>query len=670
MLWFRDLRMAPKLIGSFVLVALLGGLGSVVGIFGLNATGSDLSTIMDKRVASVLDLDSVTSAVHEAIRNSRGDVLVVDPTVAKTLSANARAAEASALQYFKLYTKIPFSSTREATLARQAGVDLQQWEKVDAQVVALADNGSQMSVAQATSITTGPEQTLAQQITDELNQLRSMSLGGADAARAQADQTRHNALGELAVAIAAALALALLLGLVIARSVAKPLAMVQRAVKDLSAKDIASLTSGVSALAAGNLTVRAVAMVEPPAYTSRDEIGLTVADVRAIATDIRGAIDAYESARAQLVELVGSVAASAAKVNGSAMQLAQASRQVGEASGQIARSIEEVARGTGEQSRDSAQAITQVAALNMAVQQVAGGAEAQRDAMDSAHAALGQLRESLDDTTRGAGAVTGAAGRAAGTAREGGAAVAQTISSIDSVRAAVGQSAQQVAALGQKSQEIGQIVAVIDDIAAQTNLLALNAAIEAARAGEHGRGFTVVAAEVRKLAERASSETKQITQRIAAIQQQVADVVQAMVLGSNAVEQSAALGQRASKALADILGVVEETDAQAATIGAAVGEMTASVGAVDAASERVAAIALETAQAASQMREGAQLVQESVESIASVSEETAAGAEEVSASTEEQSASVAQMSAGAHELAVLAGRLNELVGRFTLEAAR
>ena len=108
-----------------------------------------------------------------------------------------------------------------------------------------------------------------------------------------------------------------------------------------------------------------------------------------------------------------------------------------------------------------------------------------------------------------------------------------------------------MAALGKQSQEIGQIVEAIDDIAAQTNLLALNAAIEAARAGEHGKGFTVVAAEVRKLAERSSNETKEITQRIAAIQQQVAEVVRAMAVGSSEVEKSAALGQQAGEALTE-----------------------------------------------------------------------------------------------------------------------
>jgi methyl-accepting chemotaxis protein len=179
----------------------------------------------------------------------------------------------------------------------------------------------------------------------------------------------------------------------------------------------------------------------------------------------------------------------------------------------------------------------------------------------------------------------------------------------------------------------------------------------------------VVAAEVRNLAERASRETKEITQRIGAIQRKVGDVVRAMQVGSSEVEKSATLGRQAGDALSSILGVVEETHTQAAAISAAVRKMTVGIAAVNASAAHVAMVAAETAEAAGQMRQGALRVQGSVESIAAVGEQSAAGAQEVSASTEEQSASVEQMSAGAQELAALATGLKELVERFTLDGA-
>jgi methyl-accepting chemotaxis protein len=668
MQWFNNVRMAPKLIGSFILVAVLAGVTGGIGLLGLTTVHSHLIDITQNSVPSELQLSAAVSAMNEAMRNSRADVMTNDPAQSKDLSQEATSTEGEAWDNFQTYASLPFGSAREATVASQVRSLLQQWRALDAQVVRYGDQTSAAALAAGTRLSLGAEQSLAARLTDGFDTLQQINAQSAHTAEVQAQDAQSAATRELIAVIVVAVLLALALGMLIARSIARPLAQVQRATADLGSKDVASLADAITALAHGDLTVSAQTTVTPPGYTSRDEIGQTAEATRTIIGKVQETVTTYEVARAQLRELIGQVATSAQQVDTGAGQLAQASTQIGQASTQIARAIEEVARGTTEQSRGSAEVIAQMAELTAAAQQVAGGAEQQRTAVGQATDAIADLEGALRHTTASVEAVTGAATRAAGTARDGGAAVTETIASIESARGAVQQSAEQVAALGRSSAEIGQIVAAIDDIAAQTNLLALNAAIEAARAGEHGKGFTVVAAEVRKLAERSSNETKEITQRIASIQQQVAEVVRAMEVGSAAVEKSATLGQQASSALRDILGVVEETNAQAAAIGTAVEQMTGSVEAVRGAAGQVASVAEQTAQAATRMRGGAERVHVAVESIAAVSEESAASAEEVSASTEEQTAGVEEMAAGAQELAALAVGLRETVGRFVLDA--
>ena len=126
-----------------------------------------------------------------------------------------------------------------------------------------------------------------------------------------------------------------------------------------------------------------------------------------------------------------------------------------------------------------------------------------------------------------------AAGRAAAAASAGGDVANQALNSMRRIAASTECAANRIEALGKNSEQIGRILAVIDDIAEQTNLLALNAAIEAARAGAQGRGFAVVADEVRKLAERSSKATKEIADMVRTIQSETKSAVEAMHTGPN-----------------------------------------------------------------------------------------------------------------------------------------
>lgn len=160
------------------------------------------------------------------------------------------------------------------------------------------------------------------------------------------------------------------------------------------------------------------------------------------------------------------------------------------------------------------------------------------------------------------------------TANQGAEVVASSIRAMQLLADKVREAASAVAALGQRSQQIGTIIGTIEQIAAQTNLLALNAAIEAARAGEQGRGFAVVADEVRVLANRTAKATGEISNMIGAIQQETATAVTLMEQGVSQVQHGSDEAAQSGDALKAILELVNTVSLQVSQIATAVEEQT------------------------------------------------------------------------------------------------
>lgn len=170
-----------------------------------------------------------------------------------------------------------------------------------------------------------------------------------------------------------------------------------------------------------------------------------------------------------------------------------------------------------------------------------------------------QLSGSAQNIAESSNQATSAAEKAGQVAEEGDKAVHETIEGMGRIDSTVSQGARSVSDLGERSKQIGQIISVINDIADQTNLLALNAAIEAARAGEHGRGFAVVADEVRKLAERTTSATKEVSDSIGQIQAMTADSVNSINAGTEEVKRGITAAQGTTENLKRIVQQAGET---------------------------------------------------------------------------------------------------------------
>jgi methyl-accepting chemotaxis protein len=259
--------------------------------------------------------------------------------------------------------------------------------------------------------------------------------------------------------------------------------------------------------------------------------------------------------------------------------------------------------------------------------QQARGVEVQKDQTCQLVVAMQEMASTVSQISDHSNNAADEARRATETARKGGQVVELALTKMRAMAGAVGDTAKKVEDLGRSSEQIGEIVQVIDEIAEQTNLLALNAAIEAARAGEQGRGFAVVAGEVRHLAERSGKATRQISEMIKNIQNETRGAVAAMNQGTLQVQEGVASTVEAGQALQDII-----------RMASGVGEM-------------VSHIASATAQQASATED----VNATLDRISQIMTESAAGSH--------QSAKATQ------ELSALALDLQEMVNEFKLERA-
>jgi methyl-accepting chemotaxis protein len=244
--------------------------------------------------------------------------------------------------------------------------------------------------------------------------------------------------------------------------------------------------------------------------------------------------------------------------------------------------------------------------ISSSATQQAQGAETQKDQTTQVATAMQEMSSTVQQVSENSNRAAEAARQASETARHGGKIVDETLAKMRMIAESVSNTARKMEELGKSSDQIGRIIGVIDDIADQTNLLALNAAIEAARAGEQGRGFAVVADEVRKLAERTTTATKEIAQMIKNIQDETKTAVGAMEEGNKQVEEGVRSTAQAGDSLKEIIRMAEQVGEMITHIATAATQQSSATEQVNGNMDQIARLVKESAVGAQQSAKACQ----------------------------------------------------------------
>lgn len=306
-------------------------------------------------------------------------------------------------------------------------------------------------------------------------------------------------------------------------------------------------------------------------------------------------------------------------------------RNIDDASQQVASTSEEL-MASSEQTSKATEMIT------LAIQEIAVGSDSSLKGTMNSTDIVHEISKGMDQIANNVQQVTDSSFKASQTAQTGNEIIKESIHQMNLVHNSTDEMGKVIASLGEKSQEISQVISLITNIAEQTNLLALNAAIEAARAGEHGKGFAVVADEVRKLAEQSGNATNDVSNLISEIQKEVEQTIHAMETGQNLVKTGMISVNKAGGAFNDIAFQIDSVSAEIQDVSAAIEEINAST---------------------------EQLVQ-TINEAQKIAEQSSGYSQNVAASAEEQNASMEEIASASSNLANMAEKLQHTVSTFKL----
>jgi methyl-accepting chemotaxis protein len=519
-----------KILAGFAVMLILAIVLGVLGLNKLDSVASLLGTQYDGRLVPIrdlgqarADLDNLT--IGNAIQfATAGHASLLRPGYTATVQDQSQDIET----LISGYAAIAAGSADEAAGIARFQSDWSAYQVAYQQLLTLLAAGH---LDAALSQYSAQDLPLKMKAETDLTRLIAMNNTKATALDTQGDQTYSDSRTLIIAMLLAALLIGSAIALTLANSVVGAARQVARAAQGLARGEIQQ-----------QVNVR-----------SRDELGQMAAAMRQMIT--------YQRAMADVAD---SIAA-----GNLALEIQPQSEQdvLGTALRRMSANLRSLVAELQQGAQNLASASAEILA---ATTQQSSGATEQAAAITQTTATIDEVKASADQATQVATRVTESAEQVTRVAGDGVTAVHNATSGMADIRARVQAIAENILALSEQSQQIGEIISTVSDLADQSNLLALNAAIEASRAGEHGKGFTVVAQEIRTLAEQSKAATTQVRTILSDIQRATNTAVLATEQGTKGADAGVGLVERAGQAIDVLATASEQTVLSVAQIAAAV----------------------------------------------------------------------------------------------------